>query len=281
MSNLIFGSRRLKEHLTSNNIEDWKFHPTSSTHNDLPKGIFIKNLIVAGSPWLGAQDQSEKYIAEFIRCIEYICKNNEVEKLIYVSSAAVYGLVTVNKLPLSEDAKLAGKSKYASEKIKCEKICQQLFDTERLKTLFILRPAGFYGTLDNSQKPVNFLDRLQRAFASKNAEKFTLDFSGQQQRDFCSYSDFIQVIKDLLDLNVSGDFKFNLKSTSAENIINVALQFVSRSQLEMRESHDEKIHSVLSCQSLQNFLNFNKKDLPQYDLNVVIQKIKSNCIGKL
>ena len=69
-------------------------------------------------------------------------KNNNIEKVIYISSTAVYGVP--KKHPIYEDDPLIGVGPYGKSKIQAEEICKQY--REKGVCVPIVRPKTFIGT---------------------------------------------------------------------------------------------------------------------------------------
>ncbi|MDP2923896.1 MAG: NAD(P)-dependent oxidoreductase, partial [Candidatus Omnitrophota bacterium] len=68
--------------------------------------------------------------------------NSNIEKLIYISSTAVYGIPKTH--PLYEDSPLKGVGPYGESKIEAEKICQEY--VKKGMCILIVRPKSFIGT---------------------------------------------------------------------------------------------------------------------------------------
>jgi len=76
------------------------------------------------------------------RCVLEAAIQNGIERVVYVSSTAVYGVP--EKHPIDEDDPLVGVGCYGEAKIEAEKICQQY--REKGLCLPIVRPKTFIGT---------------------------------------------------------------------------------------------------------------------------------------
>lgn len=118
--------------------------------------------------------------------LEAALKNN-VKKVIFSSSAAVYG----NNLhtPLKEDEPHKPLSPYADSKVKGEKLCIE-YSKKGLKTC-VLRYFNVYGIRQDPKSPYSGVITLFSEKAKKS-EDITIYGDGLQTRDFINVSDIVQ-----------------------------------------------------------------------------------------
>jgi dTDP-glucose 4,6-dehydratase len=128
-----------------------------------------------------------------------------VERLIYASSAAVYG--KTEKLPNREDASTEPASPYAASKLAAEKHCRAFYLTHGLETIS-LRYFNVYGPRQvcdqYSGVITNFIRKL-----SKN-EPPIIYGDGEQTRDFINVRDVVEATLLSLKRNSALGEEFNI-----------------------------------------------------------------------
>ncbi|MEI4770538.1 NAD-dependent epimerase/dehydratase family protein [Psychrobacillus sp. FJAT-51614] len=108
-----------------------------------------------------------------------LCKQFEVKKCIFASTAAVYGNPSI--LPVKEESKLATLSFYALSKLSAEKYVQLYENLFGLKSC-ILRFSNVYGPMQASGVVTSILNRLLEG-------EDPVIFDGNQTRDFIYVKD--------------------------------------------------------------------------------------------
>lgn len=114
---------------------------------------------------------------------------NNVEKIIFASSTAVYG--DAQKLPITEDAPLKPLSPYAASKVAGEAYCSAYANCYNLNTVS-LRFFNVYGK-GNENNPYSGVITKFIQKALKN-EAVTIEGNGEQTRDFIHVSDTTEAI---------------------------------------------------------------------------------------
>jgi UDP-glucose 4-epimerase len=96
----------------------------------------------------------------FARLLEY-CEAYEVEKLVLLSSASLYGARPTNPQFLTEEAPLMGSSRFAlvADQVEVDMLAQSFFWRHPTCETVILRPAMIVGTVKNA--PTRYL-RMER-----------------------------------------------------------------------------------------------------------------------
>ena len=112
-----------------------------------------------------------------------LCKQFEVKKCIFASTAAVYGNPSI--LPVTEESKLATLSFYALSKLSAEKYVQLYENLFGLKSC-ILRFSNVYGPMQASGVVTSILNRLLEG-------EDPVIFDGNQTRDFIWWSRFHRI----------------------------------------------------------------------------------------
>ena len=118
-------------------------------------------------------------------------KEKEVKRVIYSSSAAVYG--DLNKKIVSEDEKLNPLSPYALEKITSEKYCKLFYKLYGLETI-CLRYFNVFGEMQDIDSEYSGVISLFLNNALKNKE-IKIYGDGEQTRDFI-------YVKDVVNANI-------------------------------------------------------------------------------
>lgn len=115
-------------------------------------------------------------------------KNSGIEKIIYVSSASVYG--NPKYLPINEDDRLNILNPYAASKLTGENYCFAFYETFKVPVV-ILRYSNVYGIKQNPNNPYcgvvsKFFDSVMKG----NAPYIHGD--GEQTRDFTFVEDVVE-----------------------------------------------------------------------------------------
>jgi UDP-glucose 4-epimerase len=111
-------------------------------------------------------------------------------KFVNLSSAAVYG--NPERLPITEDCKLAPVSPYGWHKLHAENICREFYESFNIKTIS-LRIFSAYG--EGIRKQLLW-DVYQKSLHSNNIEFWG---TGNETRDFIYISDLLQIIQIVIE----------------------------------------------------------------------------------
>ena len=109
-------------------------------------------------------------------------KENNVKKVIYTSTAAVYG--NNQNLPLKEDSKLNPLSPYGKTKLEGEKLCPKY-------NAVCLRPFNVFGPRQNPDSPYSGIISIFINNALQNKELIIYG-DGEQTRDFIFVEDVVK-----------------------------------------------------------------------------------------
>jgi len=137
-------------------------------------------------------------------------------RLLYVSSADVYGSVAENLLPVTEEAAPAPRNPYAASKVACEVLCQQWTRAQPLD-IVIARPFNHTGA---GQRPDFALPAFAREVAAiklgrQPARILTGDLD--VTRDFLDVRDVVAAYLALLRGGLSGEI-YNVCSGQESNL---------------------------------------------------------------
>ena len=135
-----------------------------------------------------------------------LSRENQIKKIIFASSSAVYG--DDPNFPLKENSnKLNPLSYYASSKLKNEEMSKEVF--KELK-IYGLRLFNMYGNLLGLNTDTNYASVIPKWISNfKNNKKCTIFGDGESQRDFCYVNDLCEFLEILIDTNSkSGIYNF-------------------------------------------------------------------------
>ena len=163
------------------------------------------------------------------------CLEHEVKRVVFTSSAAVYG--SQSKYPTREDADLNPESPYAVSKCRGEELCRE-YGKKGLE-FNIVRPFNVYGKGQDPSGPYGaavpkFIDRLERG------KRPYITGDGKQFRDFVYIDDIVELLIRASKSAVHGEV-FNGgsgKSTTINDLYRLICKLMSRST---RPEHIEEI----------------------------------------
>jgi nucleoside-diphosphate-sugar epimerase len=177
--------------------------------------------------------------------------NLSFEKLIFISSASVYGMKAHESGFLESDL-LLGETVYAKEKISLESAF--IDHSSRIGAeVVLLRAAGMFNLFTPHSDSKNLIDKL--FFSLSYHEKLLLNIyhDGMQIRNFCEVSFFINVIHFMINqtslnrvYNVANTSSFKLKSF-LESILKAKENYIEISYV---PDDKEQIHNYLDCSLL-------------------------------
>ncbi len=140
-----------------------------------------------------------------------------VERLVFVSSAAVYGNVEAN--PKVESMRPAPASPYATSKMVGEFACQEISEIKDLETV-VLRVFNAYGPRQDPSSPyAGVIARFCAAIAEDRPIEVHGD--GKQTRDFLYTGDVAEALELAGERKVAGEV-FNVGSGSAVSVNEIA-----------------------------------------------------------
>lgn len=171
---------------------------------------------LAGSGTVGIAAKSPdlehlKTVGSTEHILEYIRLYNQNAKLIYSSSAAVYG--DMYDSAISEDAELNPISVYGKHKVEVEKLCKEYNEKFGLN-INIIRFFSIYGEGLKKQLLWDFSNRVCHNFNLKILPCFG---TGEETRDFIHIQDAL----DLIDLLINTEEKFIILNCGSGKSIKV------------------------------------------------------------
>ena len=119
----------------------------------------------------------------------HILKDHPVRRLVYFSSAAVYG-EDIHNLKITEETPIHPRSYYGIAKYASECLLRKVIDSQKQNSLLILRPSLVYGPGDEGESygPSGFIR------AAIRREKITLWGDGSEQREFIFIEDLTNIV---------------------------------------------------------------------------------------
>ncbi|TSC88601.1 MAG: Uncharacterized protein G01um10147_97 [Microgenomates group bacterium Gr01-1014_7] len=176
--------------------------------------IHMASLIEVGESVKKPVEFSENNIIGTVKLLEAM-KNTGVKKIIFSSSACVYG--TPSKLPITEDDPLGEQENpYGITKVTMEEFCilyHSLFNFD----VIILRYFNPYGPGELHQPETHAIPNFIKAVLSKNP--IPLFWKGEQIRDFIYIDDLAYA--HILPLNLSGLHIYNVGTELGVKVINL------------------------------------------------------------
>lgn len=151
------------------------------------------------------------------------CMKNEIKKIIFASSAAVYG---DSDIAVTENSRNNPLSPYGTSKMSAEKQIKDF--AENSLEYVILRMFNVYGKRQNKQYAgvvSNFAENLARN------KSLVVYGDGKQTRDFISISDVIDAFDCAIKTNLSGTY--NIASGKSISINELAKIFLDMSEGEI------------------------------------------------
>lgn len=160
----------------------------------------------------------------FVHVLQAIREAKTATRLVYASSAAVYG--DAKKLPCSDDEKLfeMALSPYALEKANNERYANLFFQLFGIKSLG-LRYFNVYGPRQDPNSPYSgVISRFISHY--KNDQPITIFGDGKQSRDFIHVSDIARA--NLLALLSESDGVMNIATGVPETLLNL-IKYIEKS----------------------------------------------------
>lgn len=193
----------------------------------------------------------------FINILETMRNNHHINKIIFPSSAAIYG--NNQNLPLLEnDISDNQLSPYALEKLNAERYLKLYAKLYNIKYT-ILRYFNIYGTRQNPLSPYSgVISKLIYCY-DKN-QPFTIHGDGNQTRDFINVKD--AVYANLLALTKGDNQTYNIATGKESSILDLLAIFQQQStknniNVEYREQRPGDIkHSLASINKAKSELGF-------------------------
>jgi len=141
------------------------------------------------------------------------CHATGVQKLIYISSAQVYGNPTRNPVP--EDHLLSPRSPYGAAKVGAEKLVEAQVHAFGLKSI-VLRPFSLYGPGASSDSLISRILQMAQSGATVALQHL------EAVRDFCFVDDFARAVVQACLLEAASFEVFNIGTMLGTTVARVA-----------------------------------------------------------
>jgi UDP-glucose 4-epimerase len=172
-----------------------------------------------------------------------LCKllqKKPVARLIYFSSAAVYG-EDIHNIGINEKTPPNPRSYYGMAKYACEKIFYKTFSEQQNSSLLILRPPVVYGPGEKEvvYDPAGFVKKAIRG------EKITLWGDGSEKREFIFIDDIIIIVEHFVFDDYNGVLNVaSGKSYSFNDIVKAVSALGCKVLTDSRERTREKVDNA-------------------------------------
>ena len=236
-----------------------------------------ETVIFGASPYQLSKHHGYVLNSPDLLCFEKKISKLNFKKVIFLSSASVYGL-TDNETPFVETDQLLGVSLYAYEKIYFESIIQNYCKKINADAL-ILRIAGLFDLEKKGQRSKNLLDKIFHQLNNKKAENLDVFYSGNQIRNFCE----IPFLKKVIEILIDGHHQYSIYNVAnttpvrlKEMINKLNLRIEKPLKINYETSLETNIHN-----SLDSSLLFNEhKELSNLYINedILIKKLTSSYL---
>ena len=195
------------------------------------------------------------------------CLDNRIKKMIFSSSAAVYGN---SKLPISEKSSIEPTSTYGISKMKAEKQIKEFSNRFGLNVI-CLRLFNVYGEGQN-KKYAGVISKFMNSVLKNN--EMIIYGDGEQTRDFISIKDVIESFQCALEKETTGQNTYNIASGESISIKDLAklIMLIFNKKIKISyesENKSEIIFSKANITLAQKEIGFNPKiklDEGIYDL---------------
>ena len=203
-------------------------------------------------------------------------KNYGVERVVYTSSASVYG--NPRYLPINEDDHLSTLNPYAASKLSGESYSSAFYESYGVPVV-ILRYSNVYGI---NQSPLNpycgviskFFDRIM------NGQAPHIHGDGEQTRDFIHVNDISEAIKLTIKKKITNE-TFNIGSgtpTKINDLANLIIKLtnLNRKPIYTKPKPGDIKHSYADTSKAKRLLGFKPKINLKEGLKNLIQNLQEN-----
>ena len=200
-------------------------------------------------------------LKDFERQLIRVLLKLKPKNIVFISSAAVYGLQALENIPICENRSMNPTDEYAEEKCSLEVLLEKHTSENEISTL-VLRPAGFFSCF-RDEGSNSFVDRILNVSRDKSYS-FVIQNGGRQVRDFCEFGFLCDVIVALFHRKEVGITCLNVKNTVGFRIGEICDKFSSSIKFDYRKDEGlELIHSELDISRLRQILG-KKYSMSQY-----------------
>lgn len=187
--------------------------------------------------------------ANVLKC----CIKNKIKKIIFASSAAVYG--DSKEIPINENSTTNPQSPYGQSKLDAEKIIVKTCQENNIDYI-IFRMFNVYGKGQNTQYAgviTKFLENI------RDDNPLVIYGDGEQTRDFVSINDVVEAFDCATKLHKNGTYNIaSGKSLSINELAQIMLEvFGKKLEIKHKEMKKDEIkYSVADVSLAKNKLGF-------------------------
>lgn len=183
-----------------------------------------------------------------------VLQDQAVARLIYFSSAAVYG-EDVHNIGITEETPIQPTSYYGLAKFTSECILRRVFAKERQSSLVIIRPPLVYGPGDagNTYGPSGFIH------AALRGEPITLWGDGSELREFLFLPDLLAIVHKLMFcpfhgvLNIANGRSYSFRTILDQIVALTPASLDIRSRPRTKSKVDNAFDNILLRQVFPDF----------------------------
>ena len=218
----------------------------------LPKKIYAIIHLSAKAEILISKDKEEQYFKDNVIAVKKVlnfCVRKKIKKIIFTSSASVYG-DTKNK-KISESFPLKPNHYYAFTKYISEKIIQSYCKINKVNYT-ILRLFNVYGINSNAVVAKFIAQKIQK-------KRVTIYGSGKQKRDFVHVDDVNEAILRCLKNKKSNNKIYNIGSGNALSIIDLKKKITNKNHVHLKKRKDDIEISISNTKKIKKDLKWKVK----------------------
>jgi UDP-glucose 4-epimerase len=184
---------------------------------------------------------------EIIKNIAAMIERQPIHRILYFSSAAVYGEETENT-NISENTEVNPTSYYGISKFSSECVLRKVCNDNQLTSLVCLRPPLIYGLgdLGNTYGPSGFSE------AARNNQQITLWGDGTELREFIYIRDLCHIVETLISLDEVPS-KLNIASGQSycfKDILDILGRYYPSLDIDTKKRSKEKVDNAFNPEKL-------------------------------
>lgn len=210
---------------------------------------------------------TEKTNVEGTENVLKCCVENSIKKIVFASSAAVYG--NSGEMPVTEKSLTNPISPYGKSKLSAENAIKKICEQNDLEYV-ILRMFNVYGKGQNENYSGVITKFLRNAIENKS---LIIYGDGEQTRDFISIHDVVRAFNSSIKFEKS--CTYNIASGKSSSINELATHILSSLEKKLKVIHAEKQKDDI--QNSYADITLAKKELGFMPTNLLKEELASIC----
>lgn len=213
------------------------------------KNVYAIIHLAAIADILISKDNEKKYFNNNLKGFQDVlnfCSNNKIKKLIFASSASVYG--NKDKTAVKEHQSLDPGHYYAYSKLIGENMLK-LYSKINKFDYTILRFFNIYGPKSNAVISTFLAQKLQK-------KKITIFGNGKQKRDFLYIDDLCDAILKVLENKKAKNETYNLGSGKSISINELKNKLSHKDYINLEKRNDDIEVSIANISKIKKHLNW-------------------------